>query len=145
MDPEGSSPHTQASATCPYPEPAQSRPHTLIPTPLTATQKLLCTPPTATLKLLCTPPIATQKLLCTPPTATLKLLYTPPTATQVTVHTTYCNTNRSVYCSQRVFIRVGRVSAFKVVKSSVAIRLVLSSKPTPLLRGEIDWPIADGR
>ena len=24
MEPEGSSPHSQASATCPYPEPAQS-------------------------------------------------------------------------------------------------------------------------
>ena len=33
MEPEGSSPHTQASATCPYPEPAQSSPHTLIPPP----------------------------------------------------------------------------------------------------------------
>ena len=31
MDPEGSSPHSQAPATCPYPEPAQSIPHTLIP------------------------------------------------------------------------------------------------------------------
>jgi hypothetical protein len=29
MEPEGSSPHTQAPATCPYPEPAQSN-HTLI-------------------------------------------------------------------------------------------------------------------
>ena len=34
MEPEGSSPHTQAPATCPYyPEPAQSSPHTLIPPP----------------------------------------------------------------------------------------------------------------
>ena len=30
MEPEGSSPHSQAPATCPYPEPAQSSPHTLI-------------------------------------------------------------------------------------------------------------------
>ena len=28
MEPEGSSPHSQAPATCPYPEPAQSSPHT---------------------------------------------------------------------------------------------------------------------
>ena len=33
MEPEGSSPHTKAPATCPYPEPAQSSPHTLIPPP----------------------------------------------------------------------------------------------------------------
>ena len=33
MEPEGSSPHTQAPATSPYPEPAQSSPHTLIPPP----------------------------------------------------------------------------------------------------------------
>ena len=33
MEPEGSSPHSQAPATCPYPEPAQSSPHTLIPPP----------------------------------------------------------------------------------------------------------------
>jgi hypothetical protein len=31
MEPEGSSPHSQAPATCPYPEPAQSSPHTHIP------------------------------------------------------------------------------------------------------------------
>ena len=31
MEPEGSSPHSQAPATCPYHEPAQSSPHTLIP------------------------------------------------------------------------------------------------------------------
>jgi hypothetical protein len=31
MEPEGSSPHSQAPATCPYPEPAQSSPHTPIP------------------------------------------------------------------------------------------------------------------
>ena len=30
MEPEGSSQHSQAPATCPYPEPAQSSPHTLI-------------------------------------------------------------------------------------------------------------------
>jgi hypothetical protein len=30
MEPEGSSPHSQAPATCPYPEPAQSSPHTHI-------------------------------------------------------------------------------------------------------------------
>ena len=29
MEPEGSSPHSQAPATCPYPKPAQSSPHTL--------------------------------------------------------------------------------------------------------------------
>ena len=33
MEPEGASPHSQAPATCPYPEPAQSSPHTLIPPP----------------------------------------------------------------------------------------------------------------
>ena len=33
MEPEGSLPPSQASATCPYPEPAQSSPHTLIPPP----------------------------------------------------------------------------------------------------------------
>ena len=33
MEPEGSSPHSQAPATCPYPEPAQSSPHALIPPP----------------------------------------------------------------------------------------------------------------
>ena len=33
MEPEGSSPHSQAPATCPYPEPAQYSPHTLIPPP----------------------------------------------------------------------------------------------------------------
>ena len=33
MEPEGSSPHSQAPATYPYPEPAQSSPHTLIPLP----------------------------------------------------------------------------------------------------------------
>ena len=33
MEPEGSSPHSQASATCPYPGPAQYRPHTHIPPP----------------------------------------------------------------------------------------------------------------
>jgi hypothetical protein len=31
MEPEGSSPHSQAPATYPYPEPAQSSPHTHIP------------------------------------------------------------------------------------------------------------------
>ena len=31
MEPEGSLPHSQASATCPYPGPAQSSPHTHIP------------------------------------------------------------------------------------------------------------------
>jgi hypothetical protein len=33
MEPEGSLPHSQAPATCPYPEPAQSNPHTPIPLP----------------------------------------------------------------------------------------------------------------
>ena len=33
MEPEGSLPQSQASATRPYPEPAQSSPHTLIPPP----------------------------------------------------------------------------------------------------------------
>jgi hypothetical protein len=33
MEPEGSSPHSQAPATCPYPEPAQSSSHTYIPLP----------------------------------------------------------------------------------------------------------------
>ena len=33
MKPEGCSPYSQAPATCPYPEPAQSSPHTLIPPP----------------------------------------------------------------------------------------------------------------
>ena len=33
MEPEGSSPHSQAPATCPYPKPAQSSPHTLLPPP----------------------------------------------------------------------------------------------------------------
>ena len=33
MEPEGSLPQSQASATCPYPVPAQSSPHTHIPTP----------------------------------------------------------------------------------------------------------------
>ena len=32
MEHEGSLPHSQASATCPYPGPAQSSPHTHIPT-----------------------------------------------------------------------------------------------------------------
>ena len=32
MEPKGSLPHSQASATCPYPGPAQSSPHTHIPT-----------------------------------------------------------------------------------------------------------------
>ena len=32
MEPEGSLPHSQASAICPYPGPAQSSPHTHIPT-----------------------------------------------------------------------------------------------------------------
>jgi hypothetical protein len=31
MEPESSSPHSQAPATYPYPEPAQSTPHTHIP------------------------------------------------------------------------------------------------------------------
>jgi hypothetical protein len=31
MEPEGSSPHSQAHATCPYPEIAPSSPHTHIP------------------------------------------------------------------------------------------------------------------
>ena len=31
MEPEGALPHSQASATCPYPVPAQSSPHTHIP------------------------------------------------------------------------------------------------------------------
>ena len=35
MEPEGSSQHSQAPATSPYPEPAQSSPHTLIPPPPT--------------------------------------------------------------------------------------------------------------
>ena len=39
METEGSSPHSQAPATCPYPEPAQSSPHTLLPPP--ALYKLL--------------------------------------------------------------------------------------------------------
>ena len=33
MEPEGSLTHSQASATCPYPGPAQSSPHTHIPPP----------------------------------------------------------------------------------------------------------------
>ena len=33
MEPEGSLPHSQASATYPYPVPAQSSPHTHIPPP----------------------------------------------------------------------------------------------------------------
>ena len=33
MEPEGSLPHSQASATCPYPGPAQSSSHTHIPPP----------------------------------------------------------------------------------------------------------------
>ena len=33
MEPEGSLPHSQASATCPYPGPAQSSPHTHITPP----------------------------------------------------------------------------------------------------------------
>ena len=33
MEPEGSLPHPQKSATCPYPGPAQSSPHTHIPPP----------------------------------------------------------------------------------------------------------------
>ena len=33
MEPEGSSPHSQAHATCPYSEPAPSSPHTHIPLP----------------------------------------------------------------------------------------------------------------
>jgi len=33
MEPEGSSPHSQAHATCPYPELAPSSPHTHIPLP----------------------------------------------------------------------------------------------------------------
>ena len=31
MEPEGSLPHSQASATCPYPEPDRSSPHSHIP------------------------------------------------------------------------------------------------------------------
>ena len=33
MELESSSPHSQAPATSPYPEPAQSSPHTIIPPP----------------------------------------------------------------------------------------------------------------
>ena len=33
MEPEGSSPHSQVPAICPYPEPAQSSSHILIPPP----------------------------------------------------------------------------------------------------------------
>jgi len=33
MEPEDSSPHSQVPATCPYPQPAQSTPHTPIPPP----------------------------------------------------------------------------------------------------------------
>jgi hypothetical protein len=33
MEPEGSLPHSQVPATCPYTEPAQSSPHTHIPLP----------------------------------------------------------------------------------------------------------------
>jgi hypothetical protein len=33
MEPQGSSPHSQAHATCPYPELAPSSPHTHIPLP----------------------------------------------------------------------------------------------------------------
>ena len=33
MEPEGLLPHSQASATCPYPVPAQSSPHTHTPPP----------------------------------------------------------------------------------------------------------------
>jgi len=33
MEPEGSLPHSQVSATCPYPEPARSSPYPHIPLP----------------------------------------------------------------------------------------------------------------
>ena len=33
MEPEGSLPHSQVPATCPYPDPAQSSPYTHIPPP----------------------------------------------------------------------------------------------------------------
>jgi len=33
MEPEGSLPHSQVPATCPYPEPARSSPHPHIPLP----------------------------------------------------------------------------------------------------------------
>jgi hypothetical protein len=33
MEPEGSSPHSQAHAICPYPELAPSSPHTHVPLP----------------------------------------------------------------------------------------------------------------
>ena len=41
MEPEGSLPHSQASATCPYPGPAQSSPHTHI-NPLNAELNPIC-------------------------------------------------------------------------------------------------------
>jgi hypothetical protein len=43
MEPEGSLPHSQAPANCPYPEPAQSSPHTHIP--LTEDPSLFLTVP----------------------------------------------------------------------------------------------------
>jgi hypothetical protein len=33
MEPEGSLPHSQVPATCPYPEPAESSPYSHIPLP----------------------------------------------------------------------------------------------------------------
>ena len=33
LKPEGSSPHSQETTTCPYPEPARSSPYTHIPLP----------------------------------------------------------------------------------------------------------------
>jgi len=33
MEPEGSLPHSQVPATCPYPEPARSSPYSYIPLP----------------------------------------------------------------------------------------------------------------
>jgi hypothetical protein len=41
MKPEGLSPHLQVHATCPYPEPAPSSPHTDIPLPEDSSQYYL--------------------------------------------------------------------------------------------------------
>jgi hypothetical protein len=41
MEPEGSSPHSQTHATCPYPELAPSSPHTHISLPLLVSQKVV--------------------------------------------------------------------------------------------------------
>jgi len=41
MEPEGSSPHSQVPANCPYPEPARSSPYRHIPLPEDTTYILL--------------------------------------------------------------------------------------------------------